>query len=398
MAFPEFSWIGDYSLVGAILAHKGFKEVTFKRLNPLLGPVIVNSEGEDHRRRRSLEGRLFVSSLLKKQEQLLIPRVIHFTLEPYLNAGKGCLVEISQSVTSQVGAAVIGLEGFEKKDSPSHLAHLLNALVSGRAVTQPGFRPLTRRQALEELKKNYLEKAISGRRLQVEAFKAGKLNQAELPQDLITLLLLHGESQNWPTQNILGEVAFYAVAAVDTTATLIPHLMHELFQFFRVYPEYQPLKDNLAFIRQAASEALRLHPVLPTIFRQAQGKLEVGGVIFEEGQVVGLQLGKANLNPEIFGVDASKFNPLRVPPARVRRSGFSFGGGTHLCMGRELALGTPEIHILEENEKTPGQLYGEASLLAQALFRAGAKPDPLSLPQKPPRSNRDIFIKYPLRF
>ncbi|MEI6046974.1 MAG: hypothetical protein WCS37_21715, partial [Chloroflexota bacterium] len=268
---PKIRWITDFDLAAAILAHKAFREVTFKGLVPLLGHVIVTLEDEAHRERRSLEGRLFVTSLLKSHEESLIPEVIETTLQPYLEAGSGCLVEISQAVTSRIAARIIGLDGLKDPSATTEAVRLLSALVGGTASTHGEHPPLTRRQARNLLRQHFIDNALERRRNLVNQYRAGKLTRADLPFDLITLLLLHQEE--WNTQQISAEVAFYAVAAVDTTATLVPHLMHELWKFYQnltnLSQGYVSLPEDQDFLRAAAAEALRLHPVLPTLFRQA---------------------------------------------------------------------------------------------------------------------------------
>lgn len=393
---PKIHWITGYDPAAAILAHKGFAEVTFKGLVPLLGHVIVTLEDEAHHRRRSLEGRLFVSGLLRAYERDLIPPIIEDTLRPYLEAGKGNLVEIGQGVTSQVAARLIGLDGLEAPDTALEAVRLLSALVGGTASSHGSHPPMTRRQARNLLRQRFIDSALERRRNLVQQYRAGRKRREDLAFDLITLLLLHAEG--WTTQQIAAEVAFYAVAAIDTTATLIPHLMHELWQFLKLRPESTPRLEDLNFLRLAAAEALRLHPVLPTLFQQARYPIGVAGIRFEAGEVAGLYVGRANLDPAVFGPDASSFNPFREIRPQTRRAGLSFGGGAHLCLGRELALGRTGVggQELEGVEEGDEGIFGVAALLAQALFRHKIRPDPaFTVPTLQPYE-RDVYHSYPV--
>jgi cytochrome P450 len=385
----KIQWLTGYEEIATVLASKAFAEVTFKGLVPLLGHTIVTLEGEAHHQRRSLEGRLFVSNLLKQHEEGLIPEIIQTTLEPYLKAGRGDLVEIGQQVTSRIAAQVIGLDGLEDQAATEEIVYLLSALVGGTSSTHGERTPLTRRQARNRLKQDFIDPNLERRRRLVQQYKAALLTRESLPRDLITLLLLHRD--NWTLPQIVAEVAFYAVAAVDTTATLIPHLMHELWRYGEKYPESLPRFSEPKFLRAAAAEALRLHPVLPTLFRQATHPINIAGRYFVANEVVGLYIGKANQDKRIFGPGAGEFNPLRTVAAGIRRAGLSFGGGVHLCMGRELAIGTPD------GEEEPA-LFGEAGLLAEALLRHGARPDPTFTAPTPQLYQRDVFSHYPIIF
>ena len=385
---PVVRWITDFETAEAILRHKEFREVTFKGLVPLLGHVIVTMEGQAHRERRTLAGPLFLPAVLKAVEHSVVGPIIGQTLDgigPQAN-----LVKISYEVTARLAGQVIGLDDLTQPERTSRLVELLAALVSG---TRKGVG-LTRRAARDELRHSFIDAAISRRRNLLALWQVGRVSSEELPTDLITLLLLHNiqAGTKWDTRQIAGEAAFYSVAAVDTTASLIPHLLHELWQFTTRFPQYAGQLHDPTFLRTATAEALRLHPAIPTIFREATNSVSLNDKLqFEPSQVAGLYVSQANRDPAIFGPDAEDFNPLRQLSSKIRRAGLSFGGGSHLCLGRELATGTPEL-----DSTAPLQLSGQTALIAQALLQRGARPDP-SQPVAPLSPfARDTYLNYPI--
>ncbi|HEX2912833.1 MAG TPA: cytochrome P450 [Chloroflexia bacterium] len=389
-------WITGFEVAEAILRHKSFREVTFKGLVPLLGHVIVTLESADHRQRRTLEAPLFLAKLLKAAENSFVAEIINSTLAGL--TGEICLVQLSYAFAARIAARLIGLDGLEQSGTAEEAVHLLSALVSGTRSQSDRGEPLTRRAARDELRKCFIDGAISRRRNLLAQYQVGKLPREALPSDLITLLLLHNlhTKNKLETRQIAGEVAFYAVAAVDTTANLAPHLLHELWQFTGKHPEYLPLLRDKTFLKTAAAEALRLHPAIPTIFRQATEAVTLpNGQHFDAGQVAAVYVTDANRDTTIFGPDASEFNPLRTVPAKIRRAGLSFGGGVHLCLGRELALGASEFgHATEDNDED--SLFGVTTLMAAALLEKGARPHP----DKPvaPLSpyERNVYHHYPI--
>ncbi len=380
-------WIADFETAQAILRHKAFREVTFKGLVPLLGHVIVTLEGLEHRQRRSLEGRLFTALALRTTETALVEPVIRQTLA---EAGhEACLVQLSYRVMTRIAARLLGLDGLESPEAVDELVGLLGALVSG---TGHG-TGVTRRAARDALRLKFIDGAISRRRNRLNLRQTGRPGADAMPSDLISLLLLHTD-RPWDTRQIAGEVAFYAVAAVDTTATLVPHLFHELWKYTQIYPALAARQSERDFLRLAASEALRLHPAIPTIFRQATEPVRVGKLEFETGETAGIYVTDANRDPALFGPDAGEFQPLRTLPPKTPRVGLSFGGGAHLCLGRELALGSPAT--LEPAAVPEPLLVGQAALLAQALFHRSARPDPSRPVALLSPFQRDVYPTYPI--
>lgn len=143
----------------------------------------------------------------------------------------------------------------------------------------------------DELRRNYLDGAISKRRNLLAIQQAGRLARAEVAPDLISLLLLLNQSQagsGWDTRQIASVAAFYLVAALDSTASLAPHLFHHLWHFSQLYPQPKNLLTDLTFLRTASTEALSLHLAIPAIFREATQAVELpGGLCFVAGQTTG---------------------------------------------------------------------------------------------------------------
>jgi cytochrome P450 len=78
-------------------------------------------------------------------------------------------------------------------------------------------------------------------------------------------------------------------------------------------------------------EVLRHDPPLHMFTRFAKEDTEVFGHPFKKGDEVGLLLGAANRDPDIYP-DPSRFDPSRKAKAHT-----SFGGGIHFCVGAPLA-------------------------------------------------------------
>jgi cytochrome P450 len=80
-----------------------------------------------------------------------------------------------------------------------------------------------------------------------------------------------------------------------------------------------------------AEEILRFDPPLQMFTRFAMDDIEAFGHHFKKGEQVGLLLGAANRDPDVYP-DPDRFDPSRDMPAHT-----SFGAGLHFCVGAPLA-------------------------------------------------------------
>jgi sterol 14-demethylase len=92
----------------------------------------------------------------------------------------------------------------------------------------------------------------------------------------------------------------------------------------------------------AIKEALRLHPPLILLLRQAMTPFEVGGFEVPEGWLVGASPAVSNRAPEVFE-RAGEYDPRRyVEPRHDDLDNpwdwIPFGAGRHRCVGAAFAL------------------------------------------------------------
>ena len=79
---------------------------------------------------------------------------------------------------------------------------------------------------------------------------------------------------------------------------------------------------------------------------------------------------------------------------RSGRWGLSFGLGMHACIGQELAAGIEPAPDGADTER----LHGLVAVAAQALLRAGGRPDPNDPAVLDPQSARGYWATYPVIF
>ena len=101
---------------------------------------------------------------------------------------------------------------------------------------------------------------------------------------------------------------------------------------------------GLDYLEACLHEAMRLRPVAPLIFVEAQRETTLAGVPLKKGAIVFCVMRKPATDPATLGSDAAEFRPARwldggaEGTRALNRAAMPFGGGPRLCPGRYLAL------------------------------------------------------------
>ncbi|KAK3294215.1 cytochrome P450 [Chaetomium fimeti] len=136
--------------------------------------------------------------------------------------------------------------------------------------------------------------------------------------------------------------------------------------------------QNLPYLQACLKEAMRVRPAVGlNITRVAPPEgAELDGHFFPGGTTIACNGWVLHRDKEVFGRDADDFRPERwledeERAKRMERYMFQFGGGSHLCIGRNLAL-------LEINKLVP-------RLLRDYRFE-------LAHPGRPLKANASFFV------
>ncbi|RMD43689.1 hypothetical protein DV735_g1404, partial [Chaetothyriales sp. CBS 134920] len=101
--------------------------------------------------------------------------------------------------------------------------------------------------------------------------------------------------------------------------------------------------QDLPYFQACLNEAMRLRPAVGlNIYRKLPPEgLTIDGTFYPGGTEVAVNGWVLHRNKDVFGADAEIYRPERwlEPNAkRMQRYMYQFGGGSHLCLGRNLAL------------------------------------------------------------
>jgi len=136
------------------------------------------------------------------------------------------------------------------------------------------------------------------------------------------------DGQKLPPEAIFHEVGLFIAGGAETTRTAISHGIRAFID----YPEqWEELATKPELIDSAVEEVLRWVTPLNNFFRMALTDDVVGGQAIAAGDRVILLYPSANRDESVFD------NPFAFDIHRNPNPHLSFGFGTHLCIGANLA-------------------------------------------------------------
>jgi cytochrome P450 len=399
--------IGTYEDGAAALKSTDLIIFRDEYVGDFLARTLTALNGEEHINRRRIEAALVSSpALLRYEAQTLKP-----LLDEYLDECRRrsdadghfrCdLVDAGLYLLVRIGALIGGLDGVDDEESARRLGQYVEAWGVGTGFEwlrlPPSEMAETKARLLgvgAEYRAEFFDGSLQRRNSLIAAHQAGDLEAKDLPQDLLTILLLHRED-SWDDDLLFREVALYLNASIKTTTRALCHSVHELSRWFAAHPDDEAeILSGADHLRGAIGEVLRLHPLTPAMVRRAMVDVTLpSGRTIAAGSDVGILFARGNRDQSVFGSDADEFDPFRYKrlPAQVPSYGLAFGGGRHVCMGRRMATGGPV---------SPGAdlvADGTVNALVQRFFTAGVELDPDRLPVSNTESYYDEYVEYPVR-
>ena len=397
MTVLAFSGYDDAS---AVLRHKDLRQSLYDAGAVIMDQVLLTLHGEPHRQRRVLEFRVFRRDFFHRYETEVFPRTLQETLQPFLEAGRCDLLDFATRVTVNLTADFAGIDRPARtRAETEQLLHLVRVFGEGATLVH-ATRPREDveaevRAALAELNEAFLIPSIAKREALLARRARGEIDEADLPSDVLTVLLRNEDRLPLPPDVLIREMAFYLQAGSHSTANALTHAFHDLVCWTQAHPDHAARLDEDPFLLQrCVFESFRLHPASPVAWRRPVCPVSLPGAEAGEQDEIVVDLHRANRDPALFGADAEAFNPDRVVPKPTPPWGLTFGTGPHLCLGRDLDGGV----VPGEDADPATHQYGIVARLLAALRAHGARPDPQRPPTEALHTSRPNWGIYPVVF
>jgi cytochrome P450 len=390
----------DTARITAALCHPDLAQALYDEGAVIMDRVLLTLHGEAHRKRRLLEFGVFRRNFFKYYEQGIFLQTLEETLAPDLAAGRSELIDLGYRVTMNITADFAGVDRPERSAAETAELRRLVAIFSEGATLVHSTRDKDQvraevRAALRDFGPRFLDPSIARRRDLLARLAAGDITEDDLPRDVLTVILRHGDPAEFTPDMICREIAFYLQAGAHSTANSTIHAFHDLTEWAETHPDdARRMRDDPVFLQRCVHESLRLHPASPVSLRKAMCPVALPGADMAEGAQIALDLHEANRDPAIYGPDADRFNPHRTIPTGHLPFGLTFGIGTHSCLGRDLDGGVvPKGQVDPETHQ-----FGTVTRFIQRLLAEGARRDPDDPPRAAAHTARHNWGHYPIVF
>lgn len=400
----EMTWLTGYADVAEVFRSRDFEQGGGGRRDsaPMVGDCLLSLSGRDHFERRRIDSAVFRRSALADLErEVLDPHLTTAFDECARRRGpdglaRTELIELLRYTMCHVQAAFGGIDGLDSPDRVRRYVSYLARMGPGTDVeweTRDHKEVLRGALASRELfVSEFFAPSLRRRAALVDQYHAGRLPTLDLPNDLLTTMLLHREHfARWDDDVFLRELTIFGTGSITKG---VPHVLAELDAWLQAHPADGALLGEPQFLRRAALESLRLHPPSPFFIRRAIRDVTLAsGRVFRGGQYVVLDVTRANRDAIAIGRDPDRFDMERVPAARLKPAGLVFGDGPHTCIGMTLSIGDTST-VVDDLAGADGMVVH----ILRRLYAAGIRPDPSIPPDWNDANVRNEYVRYPVVF
>ena len=286
-------------------------------LDRMMNNNMLNRDGEDHRRLRSIVSKAFTPKVIQSMRPRIENIAENLLDKVYSNDRMELVSDYAFPLPITVIAELLGIP----LDNQNQFRIWSNAFV------RPAITPEEQQAAMSLLLEfaNYMQQLVAERRRQ--------------PGNDLLSGLIHAEEggDRLDESELFSMLSLLIVAGHETTVSLIGNAVLALLQ----HPDtLKEIKTNPEIIPSVIEELLRYDsPVERTLTRFVTEDIELSGQQFRRGDLVIVILGSANRDETQFPSSAV------LDIHRKQNPHIGFGKGIHYCLGAPLARLEGEIAL-----------------------------------------------------
>jgi cytochrome P450 len=273
----------------------------------VMGRTILEMEGVEHVRQRSLITPFFSPRAMKAEMPAVVARIVHSLIDEFAGAGRADLVEqLTFTFPMQVMATIIGIP-----IADYHAFHRMALdLISIGDDPARGF------QANNDLVA-YLTPLLEKRCADPANDLLSKLMHAEVDGTRLT------------AEEVLSFLRLLLPAGAETTYRLTGSCLYALLS----HPDvYEAVRADRGAVEALIQETLRWESPVQFVSREPTEDVEIGGCPVPAGAMLSVVVGSANRDERHYA------EPDRFLLQRKNDDHLGFAFGEHFCAGSHLAL------------------------------------------------------------
>jgi cytochrome P450 len=273
----------------------------------VMGRTILEMEGREHVRHRSIIAPFFSPRAMKTEMPDLVAGIVHGLIDEFAGGGRADLVQqLTFTFPMQVMASIIGIPV-----SDYHAFHRMALdLISVGDDPARGF------QAAQDLVA-YLSPLMAHRKVEPTNDLLSKLVHAEVDGAHLT------------DEEVLGFLRLLLPAGAETTYRLTGSCIYAMLAHPEVYEEVRADRSAIELLIQ---ETLRWESPVQFVSREPSTDVEISGHPVPAGAMLSVVVGSANRDERHYA------EPDRFDLHRKNDDHLAFGFGEHFCAGSFLAL------------------------------------------------------------
>lgn len=283
-----------------------FAPGTDRGIIEMLRFLILNQDGEEHKKHRRIISKGFTPRNVEKLREALAARAEKIVTDAAAKGSGDFIIEVASELPLQAIAELLGVP----QEDRHQLFEWSNLMTSYDVPELADASTLASAQLLE-----YAQKMAADREENPQDDLVTKLIQADIDGEQLS-----ADDFGW-------FVILLAVAGNETTRNATTHGMIAMLDNPEQWELFKKERPETAY-----DEILRWASPISSFQRTATEDLELGGKQIKKGDRLALMYGSANFDEDVFD-DPFTFDITRDPNPHL-----TFGGqGPHFCIGANLA-------------------------------------------------------------